>query len=537
MSIQAVTSTNEGLVTSGTLREALEIRRVKNGRHTVREAVAILVPLCTQVGELHAAGERFFLHPSSLHHGAAGTDVDLGAAASLPTHARDRACVPPECRKGEPGDARASVFSLGAMFYELVTGESVGPGMKRPREVDASLPADLEIVLGKALVADPRHRPQDVAALAQAFHHLAPSGSMPPPPADESHLDHEDGFDVDVSLSMIPPAPAGGPSSARSSGPVSKPGSQPYVASAAHSGPISSPFLVHDAPVSGPNKDDPTYQLAALKARLEADPRPRYVVVKEGMDHGPFNAVELLQQIASHAFIGDHPLRDTDSGVEKPIKEWQEFSLFAHQAGLNREIKQERKALEAVVTAEKNRTTWKALIGVTVLAVIGAAGAGWWLRERSRSKNEQVVREEKASNVDSDAALSAGKKDAKQAGPGGAVGGGGGKFPMVSGGSCEAARAKYVEDYSAQGVPPDLTQGSYAGVLNKGSYMQGCGVPDTMTVSICAAVQNGRAVGVTVVTKPSNPGISGCVKSAVMGLSFPSHPRLDIATTTFAAMK
>jgi hypothetical protein len=34
--------------------------------------------------------------------------------------------------------------------------------------------------------------------------------------------------------------------------------------------------------------DHQTEQLAALKRSLEADRSPRYVVVKDGMDHGPF---------------------------------------------------------------------------------------------------------------------------------------------------------------------------------------------------------------------------------------------------------
>src|SRR5690348_18454183 len=38
-----------------------------------------------------------------------------------------------------------------------------------------------------------------------------------------------------------------------------------------------------------------------------------------------------------------------------------------------------------------------------------------------------------------------------------------------------------------------------------------CGVPDSTNLSICAAVQNGRAVGVTIVAKPRNARIESCV--------------------------
>ena len=72
-------------------------------------------------------------------------------------------------------------------------------------------------------------------------------------------------------------------------------------------------------------------------------------------------------------------------------------------------------------------------------------------------------------------------------------------------------------------------------MLNRGTYLNACGVPDSMSVTVCAAVQNGRAVGVSVYTKPNNGRIRGCVASAVRGMTFPSHPRLDVTTTTFAA--
>jgi hypothetical protein len=107
---------------------------------------------------------------------------------------------------------------------------------------------------------------------------------------------------------------------------------------------------------------------------------------------------------------------------------------------------------------------------------------------------------------------------------------------VIAGGkSCEAARAAYVEEYKMMGdeTPPDLTAGAYGAVLNRGTYLNSCGVPSSMTVSICAAVQNGRAVGVTVRTTPNNRGVASCVSGQIRGMSFPAHPRLDVTSTVF----
>ena len=105
---------------------------------------------------------------------------------------------------------------------------------------------------------------------------------------------------------------------------------------------------------------------------------------------------------------------------------------------------------------------------------------------------------------------------------------------ISSGPSCEAAQAAYREEIVI-GAPraPDLPREALAAVLNSGSVLAGCGVPDSMKLEICAAIQRGRAVGVTVTTRPGSRRVSACVASQVRGLRFPSSPHLDVATTRF----
>ncbi|WP_437683315.1 hypothetical protein [Sorangium sp. So ce131] len=515
-------------IPAGTLRAEMEARRATGRRFDVREAIGLAVPLCTQLHALHAQGRTLFVHPSSLGYGAGGAlQVIEELAHNPPALPRDRACLAPEERKGGEGDARASVFAVGAILYELLTNSSVGPGMRRPADVVPDLPPALETVLGKSLVADPKHRPSDLAALAQALYQIVPSASEQPPSADASHLDGDDEFEVDINLSMMPPT--GHAEEPR----VPSAPSLPKIQAVSGDGPFAVAI-----PVNQPNRmpgNDPTRKLADLKAALESDPRPRYVVIKDGMDHGPFSSVELLQQIASGSFTGDQVLRDTFSAEERAIQDWEEFAPFAEQAKLNRDIVQEKRALEAVVTAEKQGTQYKALIGMALMGVILAAGAGWWYRERANKQRELAV--QGATDrvaIEVDAGLE-GQKGAARAG--GARPSGGGSFPTLGGGmSCEAAQARYVEEYKlGNNGPADLTAGAYGNVLNRGTYLNACNVPSSMSVNVCAAVQNGRAVGVTVTTSPSNPTVSGCISSQIRQMSFPSHPRLDVARTTFSA--
>jgi hypothetical protein len=512
-------------IPADSLRSEMERRRSLGHAFTLKEAVAIVVPLCTHIAEQHARGARMFIHPSSILM-TAGTYPRVASelSASAPTLPRDRACLAPEERHGEPGDARASVFTVGAILYELLTNESVGPGMRRPTQVLPGLDPAVEVILGKALVTDRAHRPDDLGALAQALHHMAPATTIPPPPADESHLDQGADFAVDVSLSMLPPTQGGRPGAAQ----MQRAPAQPQDTNSA---PDPYAMAVIEAPKPALHVDDPTARLADLKARLESDPRPRYVVIKSGMDHGPFNAVELLQQIGSHQFEAHHILRDTYSSDERPIEEWEEFAPFATHSKLNREIVAEKRAIEQVVVAEAQGTRAKTLFGVGAIVVILAGAVGWFLKVRGARNDAIAVAGDNGINVESAGGL---KGEGRK---GGRIGTGPGGIPILGGGmSCEAARAKYVEEININSGgkgQADLTAGQFAGVLNNGAYVVGCGTPQSMHVTVCAAVQNGHAVGVTVTTDPPDGRIAGCISSAVRRMGFPSNPKLDVATTRF----
>lgn len=515
-------------IVPGSLRAAMEARRASGQAFDIREIISIGVPLCVRLAALHADGKRLFVYPSAIRYDGPEVEIVEERTRAAPTLPRDRACLAPESRKGDPGDAGASVFAVGAILYELLTNAAVGPGMRRPVDLVPDLPPALEVILGKALVADPKHRPHDLGALAQALHHVAPSASIAPPPADESHLDADDGLEVDVSLSLIPPPPKMDAMPA-----LPRPAGVPRIG---HDGPF--PVAVVAAPQAPRN--DPTQRLADMKAALESDPRPRYVVVKDGMDHGPFSAVELLQQIAQHVFTGENALRDAFTNDERFIKEWEEFAPFAEQAKLNQDIKIEKQAFERTVQKEKEGAQYKTLVGIAIIGVVLAAGLGFWLKNRRDKEKALEVAGQTADVVDVDAGIGAGQKG----GPGGGgrvFGGaapGGGSYPVLAGGtSCEGAAAKYSEEYKMGGNngPPDLTAGQYGAVLNRGSYLNACGVPSNMAVNVCAAVQNGRAVGVTVTTDPPSPGVASCVAGQVRSMAFPAHPRLDVTRTTFAA--
>ncbi|MEO7110214.1 MAG: hypothetical protein ABI183_07250, partial [Polyangiaceae bacterium] len=444
--------------------------------------------------------------------------------ALVPTNAKDRSCTAPELHATlSPGDARASVFAIGAILYEAVTGSVVGPAMRRPREILPHLPELFETLVAKALVSDPQHRPDDLGALASALHQLAPTATMPPPSADASHMDRTGEFEVDIRMSMLPMEESMHPPArgAAATAPARVSISDPFAAAK----PASSP----NPPASARN--NPTAELSALKARLESDTRARYVVNKDKMDHGPFTAVELLQQITSNQFLLTDIIRDELSGQSRTIAEWDEFSPFAKQAEIRREVVAEKKAVIEVEKSEKRSGIAKTTIGLALLLVLGGGAAFWFLQVRgSRKDDVDVADDPNASDIE----LSGGVKGQKRGGGGrGGHAGGGGSFP--SGMSFEQALNSNNQEINmgASQGGADLTDGQLSGPLHSGAFLGACGAPDSMKVKVQVAIKSGHAVGVTVSTTPPNTGVSSCIDHAVRGMGWPSSPKMDSFTTSY----
>jgi hypothetical protein len=105
--------------------------------------------------------------------------------------------------------------------------------------------------------------------------------------------------------------------------------------------------------------------------------------------------------------------------------------------------------------------------------------------------------------------------------------------------SCEAAIARNNEQLTigAARGPADITREAYASILQNGRYLAACSIPDRTVFEVCAAVKDGRAVGITITSNPPSPALNACVRNAVARLKFPQNSRLDVTHTRFDAVK
>lgn len=111
------------------------------------------------------------------------------------------------------------------------------------------------------------------------------------------------------------------------------------------------------------------------------------------------------------------------------------------------------------------------------------------------------------------------------------------ELPRTSLPSCETAAASAREsiEIGAGRGAPDLPREAFAAVLDRGGYLARCAIPARTALDICAAVQDGKVVGVSVSSRPHDAGVDACVRRAVATLRFPTSARLDVARTRFEA--
>ncbi len=157
-------------------------------RLEIERAIAIAIDVCRALEHAHSRGVvHRDLKPANVWLGDDDT-ARLGDFGLATTDRRSRAAVegmlvgtvaylPPEQALGRAADARSDLYSLGAMFYELLTGEPPFPGDDAvaiigqhlstppvaPSRHRAEVAAAIDAVILRLLAKSPEDRPQSAA--------------------------------------------------------------------------------------------------------------------------------------------------------------------------------------------------------------------------------------------------------------------------------------------------------------------------------------------------------------------------------------
>lgn len=151
-------------------------QRLKRGKLSIEETLRYGGQIVHALAAAHAKGIiHRDLKPGNIMLAESGVKVlDFGLAKSAEdeTLTASRvvmgtpAYIAPEQREGKPADARADIYSLGCILYEMSTGARAGSAERPPSRT-------LERVVTRCLEQDPANRWQSVAELERGLKALA----------------------------------------------------------------------------------------------------------------------------------------------------------------------------------------------------------------------------------------------------------------------------------------------------------------------------------------------------------------------------
>ncbi len=164
----------------------------RQGKLSPKEAISIIEQVCRALDSAHAEGViHRDLKPQNIMRDRNGRVVvmDFGLARSLGESGLTQTgalvgtleYMSPEQAMGSPLDQRSDIFSVGLIFYELLTGKApyeadtaIASLMKRTREearsvsdVDASVPKSVSAIVSRCLEREPANRYHSVVELLQ----------------------------------------------------------------------------------------------------------------------------------------------------------------------------------------------------------------------------------------------------------------------------------------------------------------------------------------------------------------------------------
>jgi serine/threonine protein kinase len=217
-------------MSGGTLKERLK------GLMPWLDAACMLLPIAKALDYAHQHGMvHRDIKPANILIGEDNEPVisDFGVAKILETE-RGGTLTPtgvgigtpeymsPEQGQGLKVDARSDIYSLGVVFYELVTGtrpyiadtpmavvlKHVLDPLPRPRQFVPDLPSEVENALFKALAKKPEDRYATMAEFVQVLAGLAGEAALQPRPISAAILEtRPDGMQRPRDLSRPAPVP------------------------------------------------------------------------------------------------------------------------------------------------------------------------------------------------------------------------------------------------------------------------------------------------------------------------------------------
>jgi serine/threonine protein kinase len=499
------------LIDGQTLREFIDAKRAEGQGTSLKGACNLVAHVANALDYASRVGRHGALNPAIIWVNRAGRVrvSGLGIGGAVPAFARhgapkgapDTLYMAPEIVAGGPPKAAADVFSLGMIFYELLTGRPPATPYQPPSQSVPDVPASVDQAVARAISAVPEDRWPTPTAFKDA---LQQAGG-PPAAATQTHgagdqrpagepgglsvpiagaprttsvpAPHSDGSGpapgVGLGLGGFGRAarggglPAGAPPSPgqrfeTSSAPAAT-GSASSVANAGSglSGAAAAPGSAA-SPIGlglGGAPPRPTREggsgLIALPPAGPPSPEDlveRWLIHKENLDFGPFSMVQIRAQIERGEIQAEHLIIDNETGTKSRVRDVPGLGAMAKNA--HRRLEQTRRA-QAEQRHEKTEKKKSMLTGIIVAAVllVLAGGATIFLLSRHDTSGGKLASREEEAEIENflkGVKIGGMKATVHRAPPGGHRAGG-----SLSGGSAE--------DFNNDANFGDVGKGFYQG--------------------------------------------------------------------------
>lgn len=484
---------------------------------SLRGIYNVIAHLCSALSYAHEKGPHGTLRPSVVWVTRGGRvkvqdfgvgQVMLNSAGPDAFKSADHACLAPEVKRGEPPTQRSDVFGIGAILYELLTTRAPGSDFVPPSHVRDDIPPEIDGILLECLAPDPKGRFESPEAVRNALLPFVTQANSLPPSADTG-----DGVDIDLG-SVLPPAD------------LEIPGVD----------------MANLPPLAPPPKPQ-RRRIASLIHELSTDPKQRWMVARDKMDHGPFNARELIERLNVGGFAGEDLTMNTDTGERKELREWPEFREFVLQREHQDTIAAEHAARVNAHRAEKRSSAMKWLIAASLLGVVALAVGGFLL---SRSSGMREIADMELDDLFKLGKITTGeagllpdppvrkRKRGRSAAPSKRKANGFASYSEAM------SQAMEIGDASQGGGEGRLTGNQVASVMNRNlnRFYNRCVMPEVKSGGKPGAVKvdlaiagSGSVMGATV--HGGSPSFQGCMGQQIKTVRFPSFgaPRMGARYT------
>jgi serine/threonine protein kinase len=514
-----------------TLGELVGRHRERREPMTLRGIYHVLAQVCAALDASHRVLAHGAVRPSVVWVDPRGNTKlgDLGVAKAVLASrgaaafgASEQAYLAPEVKAGGTPSVASDVFGLGALLYEMLTMRSPAEGFTPPSQAHPEANDAIDRHLLRALAADPAARFATPREMVEGLAPLVAHGRESSPEAD---------FELAAAARQSAPQPVAAPAQPRRE-PSANEAPSVGMRVSVHEGFRESAVSEVSQPIAAP------VDLKSLLAKITENDAPRWMVVKDKLDHGPFSGRELVELILKGEVREDHGLLNMDTGERREVKTFTEFKEFLEQFKLQAKQKAERAAVKRSEKVETASNTVKIVIGIGVVSVIAVAATLLLVTLQAADDTPEETLNARADlyeRGDIQIEGTVGILPIKR-GRGGGGGGGGGGAPRAGGGggnlTYEEAmnRATDLGDATQGGGERQLTSGDVAGVMNRhiNSFF-GCVGQELRRGSNLSNVEidlaiagNGQVLGAS--TRQGSPAFKSCIAGRVRSIRFPSFP-------------